>query len=842
MSANLSTSNRMYFLTLEAITDERDLLIQEMSGTESVSKLFEFKLVLLSRLENIDVRKIIGKKAVLRIETFDSQHMGGERHWNGFVSRFARTGRAPSGDGQDLYTYECDIVPWFWFMTQHEDCRIFQNKTVQTIIEDIFKEFNYSEFEMELRELHPKLEYCTQYHETTFDFISRLIEREGIYYYFRHNADDESKHILVFTDNNGKNPQLDPELLPFHHDGYADEFDAIQTLTLEQQMRTRKVTLHHWDFVNKRVVRENTPTVLKIGEDHGLERYRYPGGFVESTVGQHLSQMIMEAEEVSHLHLRGGSQIRTLTPGHRFTLHGHPFVAFNIEYMVLSVWHHGRNNLTNEWPSDYGNGFTVQPHEVTYRAPLTTPKGLVRGPQTALVTGPAGEEIHTDKHGRIKVQFHWDRLGEYNDTSSCWIRVSQVWAGNGYGTMFIPRIGMEVVVDFLDGDPDQPIVTGCVYNGINKPPYNLDAAQGPVFPTRSTLKTLSSKGGGGTNELRFEDKAGDEEIFLHAQKNLQLRTGNCKTEAVGVHSNLTIGKNLLTSIGEEEERIVGKNQTTSVGINRAITVGSDEYRTIAANQQTDVGANATITAGADVHLTSGAGTAVTAGTDIDAAAGRNIAIDAGLTISLKAGGSSVVIGPSGIYLTGLMVYINSGGSPLSAKKAQKAVKAKKPLQAEDAISAKHGLRPDKGQRLQAEALVNAAHSIQPFCRDHAGNQSGGAAGGDAAGDRIQGGAGAGGGAADDGGQWVGGGAGGDAGGGGAGGNAGGGGQGGGSGGGGAGGNAGNAGGGGQGGGAGAAGGAEGGDGQGYDEEDDEGGSGYSGGGGTSGGGGSSDSW
>lgn len=693
MSANFSTSNRMYFLTLQEFGED-DLLIHEMSGTESVSKLFEFKLRLISSRDDIDVRKIIGKTAILRIETYDSGHMGGERHWNGYVSRFARSGRNPSADGEDLYIYECDIVPWFWLMTQHEDCRIFQNKTVREIIETIFAEFNYSDFKMELIETHPTLEYCTQYHETTFDFISRLIEREGIHYYFRHNEHDDSKHILVFTDNNDSNPALDPEELPYHHDGHAEEFDAIRKLTLEQQMRTRKVTLRDWDFEKKRLVSENTPTVLDIGEDHGLERYRYPGGFVESSDGQHLSRMIMEAEEASHLRLRGESQIRTLAPGHTFKLYDHPFDAFNIEYMVLSVWHHGRNNLTGDGPSDYGNGFIVHPHEVTYRAPLTTPKGLVRGPQTALVTGPAGEEIYTDKHGRIKVQFHWDRQGQYDDKSSCWIRVAQIWAGNGYGTMFIPRIGMEVVVDFLEGDPDQPLVTGCVYNGVNQPPYEL-----PANATRSTMKSNSSKGGAGTNELRFEDKAGDEEVFLQAQKSLNVLVKADKSEAIGGNANL---------------KIEGK-RTTKVAGDCHQVYQADHINQVDGDYVLNPTGKMTLASRDDAVFASSTNVAIAAkAASVEIKSGLNIVLDASATISLKAGGSSVVVGPSGVSITGAMVLINSGGSPLSAAFPTLSGQVS---QAAGVGATDDGEVTDIGQQLQAEALRNAALQAQPFCAE-----------------------------------------------------------------------------------------------------------------------------
>jgi type VI secretion system secreted protein VgrG len=717
MPASLSTSNRMYFLSLQDYGED-DVLIEEMSGHEGMSRLFEFRLRLLSERDDVDPRRIIGKPAVLRIETWDARHMGGERHWNGIVSRFQRTGRTSSSDGHDLYSYECDIVPWFWFMTQHEDCRIFQNKTVREIVETIFEEFGYSDFRFELTDDHPSLEYCTQYHETTFDFISRLIEREGISYYFRHNEDDaESRHILVFTDNNASNPSLQPDTIPFHHEGHASDFDAIRTLSRDEQMRTRKVTIHGWNYTKKSVFSENTPTVLEIGVDRDLERYRYPGEIADTEIAKQWSKVAIESEEADHLRYRGNSQVRTLAPGHVFTLEHHLFDEYNIKYMVIEVWHHGRNNLTNDGgPSDYGNEFTLAPQETVFRAPLATPRGLVRGPQTALVVGPAGEEIYTDAQGRIKVRFHWDRKVQGrqtnmpDDRATCWIRVAQMWAGNGYGTMFIPRIGNEVVVDFLEGDPDQPIVIGSVYNGLNKPPIEL-----PSHATRSTIKTLSSKGGGGFNELRFEDKKGQEQIFMHAQKDLQLRTGNCRTEAVGVHSNLSIGKNHTEVIGENRSATVAKNETVTIGQNRAFTVGINEVRTIGASMETTVGAMHVLTIGANYAVTVGANTMLSTGVGFHLNAGLDIVLQAGKTISLKAGPSSIVLGPDGVSVTGPIVRINSGGSPLSAKKPQEADKADLAPGAEQAIAAFAGAVSDPLQQVQAAALRTASLIAAAFC-------------------------------------------------------------------------------------------------------------------------------
>ena len=682
----------MYFLTLHEYGED-DLLIAEMAGHEAMSQLFEFRLRLLSSRDDIDPRRIIGKPAILRIEAWDTRHMGGERHWNGVVSRFQRTGRASSAEGEDLYAYECDIVPWFWFMTQHEDCRIFQGKTVREIIEAIFEEFDYSDFRFDLHEDHPALDYCTQYHETTFDFISRLVEREGIHYYFRHDDAEESRHLLVFTDHNRGNPALEPSTLPFHHEGTAEDYDAIRTLALDQQMRTRKVTLGDWDFERKRLLRENTPTVLSIGADRDLERYRYPGAFVDPEVGKYRSRVVMEAEEAGHMRFRGDSQVRTLAPGHTFTLEDHPFDEFNIEYMVLSVWHHGRNNLGNDGAAEYGNEFTLHPHAVTWRAPLSTPKGLVRGPQTALVTGPAGEELHVDQHGRIKVQFHWDRQGQYDDHSSCWVRVAQAWAGNGYGTMFIPRVGMEVVVDFLEGDPDQPLVTGCVYNGINKPPYDL-----PAHATRSTIKTLSSKGGGGTNELRFEDKKGSEEVFLQAQKALNVQVKANEHHQVGGSLDLKVGDYRKTTIEANDHLHVKGDQGIAVQGQMTVAVvdGPLEFQS-----------------GSEAKLLSKAKMEVASKQEIAIHGGTQLVMEANGLISLKVGASGIVIDPSGVSVVGPMIKQNSGGAPSAAITSIGTMI----VDAAGTHSTRDGSVIDPIQQLQAQTLRNAALAGQPFCAE-----------------------------------------------------------------------------------------------------------------------------
>lgn len=719
----LTTSNRMFFLTPKEYAED-DLLIEEMSGQEGVSKLFEFRLKLLSEKSDIEPVKIIGKSAILRIETFDTDHSGGERHWNGYVSRFAITGTLPASgtQDQDIYCYECDIVPWFWFLTQNEDCRIFQDKSVPDIISTIFEEFAFDDYKMELNENYPTLEYCTQYNETSFDFISRLLERDGIYYYFRHDESEESRHILVFTDNKSGNPKLVPSTIPFHHSGRAGSSDAIRKLLSDQQLRTRKTTLADWDYHTPSALSENTPTLLDIGADIGTERYRYYGGFDSqrsSPSGRNLTRILMESDEASHHIYSGESQIRELIPGYVFDLEDHPRDAFNRSYMVLGVQHRGNNNLLGNFDgAKYRNTFTLSPNEHTYRPPQLTPRGLVRGPQTATVVGAPGNEIYADNMGRIKVRFPWDRkvsqrrTNTPDDKASCWVRVAQLWAGNGYGTVFTPRVGMEVVVDFLEGNPDRPLVVGCVYNGRNQ--SAIDHSQ---HPTRSTIKTLSSKGGGGFNELRFEDKKGDEEIFLHAQKDLQLRTGNNRTENIGTDSNLTIGKNRLESIGENADITVGKNQTHSVGMNQAITVGQEHYLTIGTNQHVHAGTNMALTAGMNTDVSAGVNAAITAGANLNLHGGANVVIEAGAMLSLKAGGSSILLTSAGLMINGTMVMINSGGSGLPAQKAQKAEKADKPKKAIEAVKSTAGQVTHAVQQLQAAALRNAHREKQPFCAE-----------------------------------------------------------------------------------------------------------------------------
>jgi type VI secretion system secreted protein VgrG len=404
------------------------------------------------------------------------------------------------------------VQPAFWLLSLTGDCKIFQNLTVPDIVESIFGEHGIK-YKRDLAQSYNKREYCVQYDESDFTFISRILEEEGIFYYFEHG---EGLHTLVLVDQNSKiKPCPDLEIAKYRLNltDTAKE-DLILSLDSEQKVGPTKFALEDFNFKTPNTDLEaNAPAAHKFG-DMELEIYCYPGDYETKPEGMRLVDMRMEEEEVHATEITGSSICKALQGGYHFELKQFYREAMNDkQYLVTAVWHSATQAVEEGADFDYSNSFACVPLAVKYRPLRTTHKPVMQGSQTAIVVGPPGEEIYTDEHGRIKVQFHWDRVGKKDDKSSCWIRISQPWAGPGWGAIVIPRIGHEVVVDFLEGDPDRPLITGSVYNGVNKTPYPL-----PDEKTKSTLKSDSSKGSGGFNEIRFEDKKGSEEIFVHGQK------------------------------------------------------------------------------------------------------------------------------------------------------------------------------------------------------------------------------------------------------------------------------------------------------------------------------------
>ncbi|NOR24388.1 MAG: type VI secretion system tip protein VgrG [Desulforhopalus sp.] len=591
----ITQDNRL--LTIDTPLGPDVLLLNDFRGDEGLSNLFSFELKLLSENHNIHFEDIIGKNVTVAIDLAD----GSRRYINGLISRFCQeSGDQPGRESQLTYDYTATMVPWFWLLTRTADSRIFQELSIPDIIEKIFSDHGFSDYSLRLHSSYEPRNYAVQYRETDFNFISRLLEEEGIFYFFEH---EEKKHTLVLADSSAEHkPCPGQEAARFQgaSGGWGEE-DLVASIEVLKEIRAGRYSLSDFNFETPSAdlgVTADSKQKLGPGE---REVYDYPGEYPKRKVGDRLVNIRMEEEEAQITTINGVCNCRAFTSGYRFRLLDYYRDDMNEKEFVLVRVKHGakqegtyRSGSTTggDAENSYENNFECIPHEVPYRPRRVTAKPVVEGVQTAIVVGPSGEEIYTDEHGRVKVQFHWDREGKNDENSSCWIRVSQLWAGAGWGAMWIPRIGHEVIVDFVEGDPDRPIITGRVYHGSNKPPYPL-----PAEKTKSTIKSDSTIGGGGSNELRFEDKKDEEEIFLHGQKDWTIAIENDK--------NQTVGNNETLSVGNNRAKTVGNDQSEAIGKNKSITVGTNHTEQIVANKTMNTGANHTETIGSNMNLTVG---------------------------------------------------------------------------------------------------------------------------------------------------------------------------------------------------------------------------------------------
>ena len=497
------------------------LLLQELTGYEGVSRLFSYDLNLLAYDNtSISFSDIVGKKVTITLHLPD----GTPRYISGYVSRFTQ-----GGTDERMFThYHAEVVPWLWFLTRQADCRIFQNLAVNDILTQVFNLFGFKDFRLSLQGSYNPLEYCVQYRETTFNFVSRLMEEFGIFYYFDHST--QGQHTMVICDQSSTLPACPSSPVSYETEvgGLADP-EVIYEWQVGQEVRTGKYSVTDYNFTTPSTsLLANDPTVVSLAASQGLELFDYPGLHTTKDEGDTVAKLRMQEEEAGHMVISGTGNCRGLMSGYTFMLQNHYRSDQNANYVVSEVRHFASAGQTyttagKEGEETYSNHLVCIPASVAYRPARVTPKPFVQGPQPALVVGKAGEEIWVDKYGRVIVQFYWDRLGQKNENSSCWIRTSQPWAGGNWGAMWIPRIGQEVLVSFLEGDPDRPIITGRVYNANQMPPYTL-----PKYQTRSTFMSRSSKGGGASNynELRFEDLKGSEQIFMNAEKDMDLRVEN----------------------------------------------------------------------------------------------------------------------------------------------------------------------------------------------------------------------------------------------------------------------------------------------------------------------------
>ncbi|WP_338499435.1 type VI secretion system tip protein TssI/VgrG [Delftia tsuruhatensis] len=590
-----------------------ELHFRELRGQENISQLFSLDVEMLSESESIDPKALLGKNATIEIET----QGGGRRFIDGIVTRFGM-----QGQDHRHYAYKARLSPWLWLATRKSDFRIFQNQTVPDIIEQVLGVYGHP-LQKKLTRAYRSWDYCVQYNESDCDFVSRLMEHEGIYYFFEHAS---GQHTLVLCDDIIASHGALPggESIPFYppEKAAAGDQENIHAWQLEQEIKPGRHYIDDYDFKKPRAelshMRRDPP-----GHAHdGHETYEWPGGYTEYGDGDAYIRVRLKQGLTGHSRVRGQSCHRALATGYTFSLYNYPRGDQNRQYLITGLSYHLKENprVSAVAPGAKGSAaedgsfqryeLQAQPTSLAFTPPRTTPKPRTTGPQTAVVVGPAGDEIWTDEYGRIKVQFHWDRLGSKDQNSSCWIRVATNWAGPGFGAISIPRIGHEVVVDFLNGDPDYPIVTGCVYNAANMPPWAL-----PANATQSGIKTRSSKGGaagagmkngpGDANAIRFEDKAGAEQLWLHAQKDQLTEVENDEDKWVGNDRRKTIDRDETSVIHRDRTETVDRDETITVHNNRTERVDHDEKISIGDNRNEDVGIDENISIGKNRSKTIG---------------------------------------------------------------------------------------------------------------------------------------------------------------------------------------------------------------------------------------------
>ncbi len=738
-------------------------------GTEGLCQLYRFEIELVSTESEVAFDEIVGKPAALSINTEK-----GQRYFHGIVSRFELV-----GETADQNYYRAELVPSVWQLTHRYNSRIFQNKTVPEIISDVLEKGGIPSDRFTLDDLtgdYQPQEYRVQYRETDYNFICRLMEQEGIFWYFTQSLEG---HILVMADSPAAYSPIEGESadLPYAPPtGMKVEDEHVFRFRLGQAVRPGKVALTDYNFESPAL---DLGSKSDADRDKGLEFYDYPGVYVKQATGKGIAQVRMEEFESGRIHGIGKSNSYRIGPGRTFELTEHTSTALNMEYLITSVTHQGKQSTTRSStggngqagilspdvyqsltqlqqgtdsslrdcarallhlasrvaPSDetahraltpwlYHGGqitrdpsttamamgsnpldplatpnqmedvsrssnvdrdapvyecrFECIPASVVYRPPRITPWPVMRGAQIAQVTGPEGEEIYPDEYGRVKVHFPWDREGGHDENSSCWIRVSQGLAGGNYGIMFLPRIGQEVVVDFLEGDPDKPLIVGRVYNADHMPPYEL-----PKEKTKSVIKTRSSTGGGGSNEIRFEDLKDKEQILIYGQKDIHIRAKNDRVETIGANRHLTVGNDRFETIKKNYHlEVEEENHNVKIGGDDSLDVGGKVSIKVAGTRSTNVGGDVVDKFGAN-HKHE-----VTMTYALKALA---VKIEASTGIEFKCGGSSIVLTPAAIFIVGgPLVNINTGAGPPVGPVTAKATTPEAPEEVAAADTVQHG--------------------------------------------------------------------------------------------------------------------------------------------------------
>lgn len=627
-------------IAIDTPLGEDVLLLQGFSGREAISNLFSFNLVMRSENDSIAFASIIGESVTIRLTLADDSI----RYWNGIVSRFAQSG-ADAGFAH----YQMEVVPWLWLLTLNTNCRIFQNMTVQDIVEEVFKASGFNDYRFSLTTRYDPHKYCVQYRETDFNFVSRLLEQDGIFYYFEH---ENGKHTLVIVDS-GSMLKRCPGQDTARYDassGGTDLENVITSWQMHQGLRTGKCSLSGYNFTAPgQNLYTDEPTIVNVGGNSRFELYDYPaaGTAFNRAELKTRAALHMQEEEAAHLVCSGTSDCRAFASGYTFTLEGYSRQDMNDSYLLREVQHNasarGSYGSGDDMGGfDYSNYLICIPQSVAFRPARVTPKPFVQGSQTALVVGKEGEEIWVDVYGRVKVQFYWDRQGQKNDQSSCWIRVSQLWAGKGWGSMWIPRVGQEVVVSFLEGDPDRPLITGRVYNADQMVPYDL-----PDNQTVSTIKSRSTKCGGSENfnEIKFDDQKGNEDLHIHAENTMHNSVEGSQYITVAGNRNITTGgvDENGKSAGDVKELIFGQHHL-HIKHSQTVKIEGTAVTHVLGDAQCNYNGNCGLYLYKSLFVETGEG----------------IDMNATEYIALRVGGNGIVIDEQGVRIVGSpLLQLNS---------------------------------------------------------------------------------------------------------------------------------------------------------------------------------------
>lgn len=670
-----SSANQTHFsLTIEGI--KSDLQVLSFVGKEAISTPYAFDVELVSERHELDLESLLHKPAFLAFsDRGDGIH--------GIIYRVEQ-----GASGKRLTRYSLTLVPHFAYLSHRINQRIFQHLPVNKIIALILEEHGIlsNVYQFQLGTVYPPRDYCVQYGESDLEFVQRLCGEEGIHYHHQHT---QSGHLLVFGDDQTVFPRLAQPTEYQAGSGMVADRPVIKAFDLRVEARTSRTTRRDYDFEKPSILLESKYQAENQAPQPDLEDYDYPGQFISRDRGKLLSQRALERHRTDYRLVKGNGDAPALVSGHFLTLANHPRAAWNDLWLLTEVCHEGfqpqvlEESITSDVkPADgfiqgYRNTFAAIPWDTFYRPSMPTCKPVLPS-QTAKVTGPAGEEIHCDQYGRVKVQFNWDREGRFDENSSCWVRVASSWAGPGFGQVVIPRIGMEVFITFVEGDPDKPLITGCVPNKITPVPYPL-----PANKTRSVFKTNSSLGGGGYNELRIEDKAGQEEIYVHAQKDQNIHVNNDETVSIGNDQTIGVVRDRITTIGQDETNTVSRNRKEHIRQDVFVTIDRNEVRKVGNTLQEDITASHFVTVGENEKIVIEGVQSIEVktalrtltreyqlqGTDsilIRGPAGKILLDSSGITLdapNIRLKGNVSIVAPAGDQVQAIEAAINQG-SPL----------------------------------------------------------------------------------------------------------------------------------------------------------------------------------